>query len=124
MLLLCNYPDKYRKDTKQSFKWLNENAALCDFEYLNELLSRLNTAVEATKEIRSLFDRKNAYIFVSAFKTFIESGRSDSGFGEFMAWFVNGGNQTEIEGKHGNYWIQTDPILQGIQASYMEKSII
>ena len=99
MLLLCNYPDKYRKDTKQSFKWLNENAALCDFEYLNELLSRLNTAVEATKEIRSLFDRKNAYIFVSAFKTFIESGRSDSGFGEFMAWFVNGGNQTEIEGK-------------------------
>ena len=32
IVLLCNYPSKYRKDTKLEFKWLNENAALCDFE--------------------------------------------------------------------------------------------
>ena len=99
MLLLCNYPDKYRKDTKQGFKWLNENAALCDFESLNKLLSRLNTAVEATKEIRALFNRKNAYIFAAVFKTFTELGREDREFGEFLTWFVNGGSQTEIEGK-------------------------
>ena len=25
MVLLCNYPDQYKKDTKLGFKWLNEN---------------------------------------------------------------------------------------------------
>lgn len=36
MVLLCNYPDKYKKDLKQGFKWLNENATLYDFENVNE----------------------------------------------------------------------------------------
>lgn len=41
IVLLCNYPNKYRKDTKLEFKWLNENASLCDFENVDNLLTRL-----------------------------------------------------------------------------------
>ena len=99
MVLLCNYPDQYRKDTKVGFKWLNENGTISDFESLNDLLTRLTVSVEATKEIKELFNIKHAYIFMAAFKAFTETGRNDREFGNFLRWFVNGGSETEINGK-------------------------
>lgn len=102
MALLCNYPDKYRKDTKQGFKWLNENASSHDFECLNGLLTRLVSLMETATEARALFNKKNAYIFVAAFKAFTELGREDGMFGEFLKWFVDGGNETVIDGKSWN----------------------
>ena len=99
MLLLCNYPDQYKKDTKQGFKWLNENGTISDFEDINNLLTRLMASVDVTTEVRKLFNSKHAHIFVAAFKAFTESGRNDSEFGKFLEWFVNGGSETEIDGK-------------------------
>lgn len=99
IVLLCNYPNKYKKDTKVGFKWLNENATLYDFESVDNLLSRLAVAISPTKEIRALFTSKNTSIFVTAFKAFTESGRKDTEFSEFLKWFVSVGNSTEIDGK-------------------------
>lgn len=99
MVLLCYYPEQYRKDTKQGFKWLNENGTIYDFNNLSDLLTRLTTSTEITKEIRGLFTSKNAYIFVAAFKVFTELGKKDEEFGTFLNWFLNGGNKTEISGK-------------------------
>jgi len=99
MVTLCNYPDQYRKDSKTAFKWLNENASISDFDNLNDLLTRLTTSIEDKKEIRALFNSKHAHIFVAAFKAFTESGYEDAEFGKFLEWFVNGGNETEIDGK-------------------------
>ena len=99
MVLLCNYPGQYRKDTKVGFKWLNDNASIYDFESLNDLLTKLTASVEKTKDIRALFNSKHAHIFVAAFKAFTESGHEDKEFGKFLEWFVNGGNKTEIDGK-------------------------
>lgn len=99
IVLLCNYPNKYRKDTKLEFKWLNENAALCDFENVDTLLTRLTASIEPTKEIRTLFNGKNTSVFVTAFKAFTEMGRKDKEFGAFLKWFVDGGSNTEIDEK-------------------------
>lgn len=99
IVLLCHYPNKYRKDTKLEFKWLNENAALCDFESVDSLLTRLTASIEPTKEIRALFNGKNTSVFVTAFKAITEMGRKDKEFGAFLKWFVDGGNDTEIDGK-------------------------
>lgn len=99
IVLLCNYPNKYRKDTKLEFKWLNENASICDFENVDRLLTRLTDSLEMTKEIRALFNGKNTSVFVTAFKAFTEMGRKDNEFGAFLKWFVNGGKETEIDGK-------------------------
>lgn len=99
MVLLSCYPDKYKKDTKVGFKWLNENGTMYDFESLNNLLTRLTDSVKAVAEIRALFNSKNGYIFVAAFKAFTEMGRKDAEFGEFLEWFVDGGNETVICGK-------------------------
>lgn len=99
IVLLCNYPNKYRKDTKLSFKWLNENATLYDFQSVNCLLTRLTASIEHTKEIRALFNGKNTHVFVTVFKAFTETGRKDNEFYDFLQWFVNGGNETAIDEK-------------------------
>ncbi|MCM1234739.1 MAG: DUF262 domain-containing protein [Ruminococcus flavefaciens] len=99
IVLLCSYPNKYRKDTKQGFKWMNENATLYDFENVDNLLTRLTDSLEITKEIRALFNSKNTSVFVAAFKTFTESGRKDGEFCGFLEWFVNGGNETAVDGR-------------------------
>lgn len=99
MALLCSYPEQYKKDTKQGFKWLNENGTISDFTSLNDLLARLSDSIDDTKEIRALFNSKHAHIFVAAFKAFTGSGYEDSEFGKFLRWFVNGGSMTEIDGK-------------------------
>lgn len=98
-VLLCNYPDLYRKDTKKNFEALNENASLSDFDNLNNLFTRLTDSINATRDIRALFNSKHAHIFVTAFKAFTESGHEDKTFGKFLEWFVNGGNETVIDGK-------------------------
>ena len=99
MVILCNYPDQYRKDSKIAFKWLNENGTISDFDNLNELLTRLAALVENTKEIKTLFNSKHAHIFVAAFKAFLELGHEEKEYGKFLGWFVNGGSETEIDGK-------------------------
>ena len=104
MVLLCNYPDKYKKDLKQGFKWLNENATLYDFESINEILTRLTALLENSTEIKSLFDSKNAHVFVVSFKIFVESGQKDEDFNNFLKWFVNDGNKTEVDGKIWDDW--------------------
>lgn len=98
-LILCNYPDQYRKDSKQGFKWLNENASMHDFECLDGLLTRLTASMEATAGIRALFNSKNVHVLVAVFKAFTELGREDSEFCGFLKWFVDGGNTTGIDGK-------------------------
>lgn len=99
IVIFCSYPDKYRKDTKMGFRWLNENANLHDFESADRLLTRLTDSIEPTKEIRELFNGKNSHVFVAAFKAFTESGMEDAGFNGFLKWFINGGNRTVVDGK-------------------------
>ena len=99
MVLSCNYPDQFKKEAIKGFKWLNENASISDFDEINGLLTRLTASINATKDIRALFNSKHAHIFVAAFKAFTESGHEDAEFGKFLEWFVNGGSETEIDGK-------------------------
>lgn len=99
MVLLCNYPEQYRKESRKNFEWLNENATLYDFESLDKLLTRLTDSLEITSEVKEVFDSKNAYIFVAAFKKFTELGMNDEEFNDFFSWFINGGSKTEIDGK-------------------------
>ena len=105
MVILSEYPNQYRKDTKVGFKWLNENATILDFENLNDLLTRLTESTEITSEIRELFNRKNGYIFVATFKAFTELGREDKEFGKFLHWLITEGKDTEINGKT---WTELD----------------
>lgn len=108
MVLLCNYPDEYRKETRKNFEWLNENASLYDFESINSLLTELTDSLEITTEIKELFNIKHAHIVVATFKRFVELGNDVKDFGKFLEWFVNVGNETEIDGRTWNEWNNQD----------------
>lgn len=99
MALICDHPEHYKKEAAQGFRWLNENGSISDFDGINGLLTRLTASINATKEIRALFNSKHAHIFVAAFKRFTGSGHDDEEYGRFLEWFVNGGSKTEIDGK-------------------------
>ena len=100
-VILCNYPENFKKDAQKGFEWLNENATLQDFETVDNLLTRM-TLLNVTPGARELFNPKHAHIFVSVFKAFLEIGKSDGDFEKFIEWFVNGGNDTEVDGKSWN----------------------
>ena len=117
MVLLCNYPDEYRKESKKNFEWLNENSNIYDFESLDKLLTKLTDSLETTKEAKTLFDVKHAHIFVAMFKVFTESGHEGKEFGNFLDWFVSGGNETVIDGKT---WEE----LNDITRSTRDKNIV
>ncbi|WP_289285886.1 DUF262 domain-containing protein [Parablautia intestinalis] len=99
MVLLCNYPDEYRKESKKNFEWLNENSNIYDFESLDKLLTKLTDSLETTKEVKALFDVKHTHILIAAFKTFVESGHEGKEFGNFLNWFVNDGSKMSVGGK-------------------------
>jgi len=117
MVLLCNYPDEYRKESKKNFEWLNENSNIYDFESLDKLLTKLTDSLEITKEIKALFDVKHAHILIAVFKAFVESGHEYKSFGNFLDWFVNDGNKTVIDGKN---WED----LNGATHSTRDKNIV
>lgn len=98
-VLLCSYPNEYRKESRKNFEWLNENACISDFENLDKLFTRLTNSLEITTETKDLFDVKHTHIFIALFKALIESGRKDNEFSGFLDWFVNGGKKTEAGGK-------------------------
>lgn len=99
MVLLCNYPDEYRKETRKNFEWLNENASLYDFESVDSLLTKFMDSLEITSEVKELFNIKHAHIVIAAFKKFVEYGQDTKEFGRFLEWFVDSGNETEVDGK-------------------------
>ncbi len=101
MVLLCNYPENFKKDAKKGFSWLNENATLQDFETVDNLLTRM-ALLNITPGARELFNSKHAHIFVALFKTFAELGKPDDDFGRFLEWFINTGNNVMIDGKSWN----------------------
>ena len=105
MVILSYYPEQYRKDTKAAFSWLNENATMYDFNSMDNLLTRLTESTQITREIHELFNRKNAQVFVAAFKAFTELGREDKEFGEFFQWFVAEGKYTVINERT---WVELD----------------
>lgn len=120
MILLCNYPDQYKKNMRLSFKWLNENACLYDFESMNDLLTRLTLSLDATPEMKGLFNAKHTCIFVALFKSFIESGRADKEFNDFLNWFICGGKEIVIDEKA---WVDWDTSKSTTDTTVVHKKL-
>lgn len=99
MVILCSYPDKYHKNTIQGFKWLNENAAICDFNELGEMLDKLTDIVINISGVRDVFNRKDTPIFTALYKRLTDDGMDGIQFCDFMQWFIGDGHVELIDGK-------------------------
>lgn len=89
--------DKWNKNGKKIATYLNENAAIEEFEKFEQNVSRLENIV--TDETKGLFNSKDTFVWMTLFNKFSELGMDDSNFADFLKSFVNGLREKAVDGK-------------------------
>lgn len=84
-IMCTNHLDKWKKQPKALCKYLNENASKAEFEKLKENLHRLESVV--TEDIKSLFNKKDAFLFLTLFDGFVSLRMNDQKFADFLKEF-------------------------------------
>ncbi len=84
-IMCTNHLDKWKKQPKALCKYLNENASKEEFEKLADNLHRLEYVI--TEDIRNLFNKKDAFLFLALFDRFTFLGIEDHRFAEFLREF-------------------------------------
>lgn len=91
------YLDKWNKNGKKLASFLDNNASKEDFETLNNNISRLENII--TEETKTLFNNKDAFIWLTLFNKFTKLKLDDNKFAEFLHSFVNGLRDKSVDGK-------------------------
>lgn len=89
--------DKWNKNGKKLATYLNENSSEEEFVTLNNNIKRLENIV--TEDIKTLFNSKDCFIWLTLFNKFTKTGLDDSKFGEFLVAFVGGLRNKFVKGK-------------------------
>lgn len=81
--VMCMYHlDKWNKHMKPMCKYLNDNASKEQFDQLSRNLCRLEKVI--TDETKHLFNRKEAFLYLTLFDRFTKSGSEDRKFAAFL----------------------------------------
>lgn len=99
-LMLGKFFDKYNGNYDKTCEYIRDNAAPDDFSDYEELINRLESCVD--EENISLFvkkNKKNAFLLISLFSRFVNSGMEDIKFNDFLTAFKNELHETSIDGK-------------------------
>jgi len=84
-VMCTNHLDKWKKQPRELCKYLNSYATKEEFSRLADNLRRLERIV--TKDIRSAFNKKDSFIFLTLFDRFTKTGREDEVFADFLKAF-------------------------------------
>ena len=95
-VMCVHHFDKWRKQPKELCKYLNNHAAKEEFERLDKNLCRLESIV--TDEIKSIFNKKDSFIFLTLFDRFTKLGCEDNVFAEFLRAFQRVYRHTRANG--------------------------
>lgn len=96
--IMCMYHlNDWKSQAKQIAAYLNNNASEEEFIKLEENLSRLEKIVH--KDVNSLFDSKDTFIWLTLFNDFTELGIEDSKFYDFLKEFINHLKNEKINNK-------------------------
>lgn len=84
--IMCIYHfDKWKKQPKMLCRYLNDNATEQEFDKLSDMLHRLENII--TDDIRSIFNKKDSFIFLTLFDKFTQFGIDDMQFADFLRKF-------------------------------------
>ena len=87
-IFVINYRDNWVKDLNKMYSFYNENGDPSDFELVDEYLTRIADVID--EEVAELFTPRDAHLFIGLFHTFVESGKEDWEFNEFLHDFIDG----------------------------------
>lgn len=96
-IMCTNHLDKWRKQPKILCKYLNNNASKEEFERLADHLHRLENVI--TDDIKSLFNKKDSFLFLTLFDRFVKLGIDDVRFAAFLREFKDHLRLTRRNGK-------------------------
>lgn len=96
-IMTMNYIDDWKKESIDTFKFLDKNAEESDFKHLSFLLDRL--AKVCDKTVKELFNSTNFNVWVAVFDKFIDFGLDDMKFVEFMRAFIEELHNKTINGR-------------------------
>lgn len=84
--IMCMFHfEDWKKQAKSICKYLNDNATMEEFDTFADNLHRLENII--SEEIKSVFNKKDAFIFLTLFHKFTKLGIEDAKFAEFLKAF-------------------------------------
>ncbi len=89
--------DNWKKQAKQIASYLNGNSSKEEFEKLDDNLHRLENVI--TDDIKSIFNSKDSFIWLTLFNRFCDIKIEDNKFAEFLREFKNGLRNKAVDGK-------------------------
>lgn len=84
-VMCVNHFDKWTKEAKKLFKYVNEHATATEFDVLENNLHRLENVI--TDDIKDIFNKKDSIIFLTLFDRFTKLGVNDVKFADFLREF-------------------------------------
>ena len=99
-LMLGNFADKYNGNYDKTCDYIRDNAVADDFAEYEDTINRLQDCID--EENISLFvkkNKKNAFLFITLFSKFVNSGLNDDKFNDFLTAFREGLHEEIIDGK-------------------------
>ena len=115
-LMCCNHFENWKTDAKNACKYLNNNSAEEEFDILLEELNRLEDVI--TADIRTIFNKRDCFIFLTLFDHFIKLGFKDAEFIDFLREFQNN-KRGFVKNKNG---LLFDEIDKGNKENNKKKS--
>ncbi len=95
-VMCTNHLKKKKKQPKELCKYLNSHAVKEEFERLADNLGKLEKIV--TDDIKSIFNKKDSFIFLTLFDRFTGLGRGDREFAAFLRAFQGVYRHTRVNG--------------------------
>ena len=93
-IFVINYRDNWVKDLNKMYAFYNENGDPSDFKLVDEYLTRIADVID--EEVAELFTPKDAHLFIGIFHSFVESGKEDWEFNEFLHDFIDGLREKKV----------------------------
>lgn len=93
-IFVINYRDNWVKDLNKMYSFYNENGDPSDFELIDEYLTRISDVID--EEVAELFTPRDAHLFIGIFHSFVESGKEDWEFNEFLHDFIDGLREKKV----------------------------
>lgn len=84
-VMCINHFDKWNREPKKLFKYVNNNGTEKEFDTLESNIYRLGNII--TEDLKDIFDKKDSFIFLTLFDRFTKLEIDDERFADFLRNF-------------------------------------
>lgn len=95
-VMATNFLDDWKKSTEEMCCFMKDNATETNFENFTDMIDRLEKVT--TEEVTEMFNAKDSFLWFGLFARFVDTGKEDEKFIEFMAEFTRSLHSKVVDG--------------------------